>query len=534
MMLYNINFALTVLLALLLNLLTIGAQGIDYSQCAIDANQSYWNAPNDTFLYDKNGKPTSDLSQAWGISYKSCKDICGTPVNTGSYDWNSVSQGLTSWLLPWLALTAQLPFETKDKQTNFMALLLALGSPSLITFSLTLTILDARWINRKFRHIKEGNKGLRPRPPLQTKAIKAARVFLIESQHIPIQIFNGPRREFAQLVVCPENWAWWCSVRKEIQKTKRQWTYSLYAQVGWVCVSQLVAIVDFFTSASFNTSIGIGLAINSLWIWMIPVVLGWVYVGTQTSAGSIEAAITSTTVPVLGSERDVTGECIGIRDRTTFDESCTRLRNIFCRSCGEKRFLGQRKSPSGHFAPGSAETSQVIDQTQDIPLEDRSGNSHLAASMLTDPDQESRPLVEPENQEPEHQCSLSPYNFLGFSIAGCELEPGPAFNYARIWSHMNAVQHVAEAFSAITHRQKAKETVHGQPWNDELWDENLKGSPEELSKYISVCEYGEDEPNFSVYGGSSSNLVLNCIAAAFVTMFLQWSSTGAAIVIAYK
>ena len=215
---------------------------------------------------------------------------------------------------------------------------------------------------------------------------------------------------------------------------------------------------------------------------MIPVVLGWVYVGTQTSAGSTEAAITSTTVPVLGTERDVTGEGIGIRHRTTFDESCTRLRNISCRSCGNKLFLGQRTSPSGHFAPGSAESSQILDQTQEIPLEDRWGNSHIAASMLTDPDQESRPLVEPENQEPEHQCSLSPYDILGFSIAGCELEPGPILNYARIWSHLKAVQHVAEAFSAITRRQKANEPVHGQPWNDELWDENLKGSTEELFK----------------------------------------------------
>ena len=58
---------------------------------------------------------------------------------------------------------------------------------------------------------------------------------------------------------------------------------------------------------------------------MIPVVLGWVYVGTQTSAGSIKAAIASISVPVLGSERDVTGECIGIHDRTVFDNSCTRL-----------------------------------------------------------------------------------------------------------------------------------------------------------------------------------------------------------------
>ena len=120
-----------------------------------------------------------------------------------------------------------------------MALLLALGSPSLIIFSLTLTILDARWINQKFRQIKEENKSLRPHRPLQIKAIKAARALLIDSQHIPIQIFNGPRREIAHLIACPENWAWWHSLREEIQKTKRKWTYSLYAQVGWVCVSQL-------------------------------------------------------------------------------------------------------------------------------------------------------------------------------------------------------------------------------------------------------------------------------------------------------
>lgn len=140
-----------------------------------------------------------------------------------------------------------------------MALLLALGSPSFITFSLALTVLDARWINGKFRQVKQDNNELRPRRRLQTKAIKDARVLLIESQHIPMRIVNGPRREFPQLVVCPENW-------KEIQKTKREWTYSLYSQIGRVSVSQLLSIVDFFTSASVNTSIGIGLAINSLWV----------------------------------------------------------------------------------------------------------------------------------------------------------------------------------------------------------------------------------------------------------------------------
>lgn len=286
--------------------------------------------------------------------------------------------------------------------------------------------------------------------------------------------------------------------------------------VGCVCVSQLLAIVDFFTSASFNTSIGIGLAINSLWSWMIPVVLGWVYVGTQTSAGSIKTAVASIVVPVLGLERGVSGECIGIRDRTTFDESCKRLRN------------------TRHFSPGPAvksDSGQTKDQSEDIQLEDVSKYSQLATRTSADLEQQLQPLLGHDNRS-----SLAFGSFLGFSIAVCELEPGPIFNYARIWSHMNAVQHVAEAFSAVNHRQELKQTVNGQPWNDEVdeWDKNLKGSPEELSKYISVYEHGEDKPDFSVHGKSSSKLVHNCIAAAFVTMFLQWSSTGAAIVIAYK
>ena len=515
MTLFNSKYSLAVLLSAFSILFVVNAKSIHLSQCAIDANQTFWGNPNiSTFLYDRHGKPTRNMSQAFGISYGACKAICGTPVHTKGYDWNALSQGLTSWLLPWLALTAQLPFETKDRQTNLMALLLALGSPSLGVFSLALTILNSRWINQIFRHVRDHNKSLRPHCPLQTKAIKAARVLLIESQSIPIQVFNGSRRELAQLIVCPENWVWWCSVRKEIQKTKREWTYSLYAQVGWVCVTQFVAIVDFFTSASFNTGIGVGLAINSLWIWMIPVVLGWVYVGTQTSARSIKAGLASVAIPILGSERDVEGECIGIRDRTIYDESCTRMRDP------RHFFLGPAVMP---------QSGRTGDPYEDIPLEEILVFSQPFGTTPADREQQSQLLP-----DYEHQFSLSHCSFLGFSIAGCELEPGPVFNYARIWSHMNAVQHIAEAFSTFTRRQKARQTVHGQTWDEEpgRWNENFRGSPEEQSRYISA--YGEDRVNFAIHGITSSKLVLNCIAATFATIFLQWGSTGGAIIISYK
>ena len=563
MALQIISYTFIVLIEIALFFSPARAGNLNYTQCALIANDTYWKAPNDTFLYNQHGESTSDPSQAWGVSYESCKALCGSPDNFDGYDWNSLIDSFTSWLLPWLALTAQLPFETKDKQTNFMALILALGSPSLITFSLASTILNARSINRIFRQIKENNEPLKR--PLQVKAIKAARAFLIESQNIPIQIYNGSRRELAQLVIRPENWAWWQALREEIQKTKREWTYSLYAQVGWVCVSQLLSVIDFFTAASLQTTIGIGLAINSLWIWMIPIVLGWVYVGTQTSAGSIRMALISVEVPVISGERNVSGDSVGIRDRTVFDDAYTtpwdraelfddlsceeqpqvqrelRYRNPFpdLQSSNQEWKSKQTLTPHDHIAKAQRKS---LTSTYSEPISSRTGSASenvefkaisrddkIGAGRLHEIEQQSQTTLLQE----EFPSSRS-RSFLGFSVAGCDLEPGPIFNYARIWSHMNAVEHVAEAFASSTRRQKARRTVSGHPWNSnpDEWDRNLEGSPEELSRYASA--FYNDRPNLSVHAEGSPNLLLNSFTAALVAVFLQWSSTGAAIVIAYK
>ena len=359
-----------------------------------------------------------------------------------------------------------------------MALLLAVGSPSLLIYSLAVTLLQARWTNRIFRPIVEKAGPLGRNSHIS--AIKAARAILMELQHIPIGIRNGTRREIAQLVVRPENGTWWCRLRQGILKTKREWTYSLYAQVGFVCAAQLLAIISFFTSLSsdWSTSIGIGLAINCLWLWMIPVVLGWVYVGTQTSAGSVKASLTETTVPALEFERNLSGDCYGIRDRTFFDEVDT-----------------------------SYQYSSAIKMRK---LSEDSQSSTATTGFL-------------------------PETFMGFSIAGDELEPGPIFNYARPWTHANAVKHIAVAFKQYTRRQLKKQPVAtGRTWDPdpELWTNNLQGSPEEYSEYINP--EGKDVIDFSVHAPASAALNFNCITAAFVAVFLQWGTTGGAIVIAFE
>ena len=55
--------------------------------------------------------------------------------------------------------------------------------------------------------------------------------------------------------------------------------------------------------------------------------LGWVYVGNQNSASSVQAALMETHVPVLDSERNFKGKSIGMKDRIVYDDSSTRLRS---------------------------------------------------------------------------------------------------------------------------------------------------------------------------------------------------------------
>ena len=552
----NLCFSiLLILIGILPTTYPVKAGSFNYSLCAEIADQTFLNAPNNSFLYDQHGRPTDILADAWGISYHSCKALCGTEDNTGYYDWGFLSQGVSSWLLPWLALTAQFPYQTKDKSSNFRALLLALGSPALMAYSLALTILNARRINENFRQIKEDSQTLSH--PLQMKAIKAARFVLTEMQHVPIQVYNGRRREISQLIIHPENWAWWCSLRQKLLITKMKWTTGLYAQVGWVCIAQLQAIIQFFTSASSNTSIGIGLGINSMWLWMIPIVLGWVYVGNQKSAESIKVALTDTDVPILGSRRNLKGECIGIRDRTTYDGSSTK--NPRKKHPQQQGGPSLRDSALIHAAPNavldteqehntaaSNQASSILQQRSvsssdppDILYLSRSDDTEL--QTLTNDGRVSttstlRATDKHSASPSEDDALFSPLlqTFLGFSIAGDEAEPGSIFNHARVWTHLHASKQVAEAFLTFTRRQRQRRTVHGREWEEDpdRWTENLRGTPEQMSRYISASY--EDQQDFSVHAPASADLVHNCINASFVAVFLQWGTTGAAIVIAYK
>lgn len=188
---------LLVLVILAENSTTVNAGVSNYSKCARKMNNTMIERSNSTILLDRNGEPTGNRATAWGISYKSCTEFCTGPANIDIYRWDYLAQHMTSWFLPWLALTAQLPYSTSNKRSNVMALFLALGSPALIAYALALTAINSRKIRRKFRNCLRRCKELEL--PGLPEAIDSAQTIMIDSQHIPIQAYQGPQRPLLSL-----------------------------------------------------------------------------------------------------------------------------------------------------------------------------------------------------------------------------------------------------------------------------------------------------------------------------------------------
>ncbi|KAJ6579280.1 hypothetical protein B0H10DRAFT_1693500, partial [Mycena sp. CBHHK59/15] len=75
-----------------------------------------------------------DVSQVVGMTYSMCVTQCGTgPV---AINFLPFSTQFSSLMLPFLALTAQLPFGAPNHINNFSTIILTIGSPTLAICSL--------------------------------------------------------------------------------------------------------------------------------------------------------------------------------------------------------------------------------------------------------------------------------------------------------------------------------------------------------------------------------------------------------------
>lgn len=95
----------------------------------------------------------------------------------------------------------------------------------------------------------------------------------------------------ASLIVLPENDEWWTKLAKSIDYTHTR-SISAASSITWVVMTYNLTIIDSFVPGAISNSInsssqGIGL----LWLWLLPIIVGWLQISPNCDAAHLRSAV---------------------------------------------------------------------------------------------------------------------------------------------------------------------------------------------------------------------------------------------------
>jgi hypothetical protein len=247
----------------------------NFDECLarIKLNDTLWRAGGT----DLNGHLVGDPSQIVGMTYSMCVTQCGSAPE--AFKFSSFSTQFSSFMLPFLALTAQLPFGGSNYADNFSTIMLTIGSPTLAIFSLVITVLNSRWIKRRFARITYPNseQAVTILNNLQQSLLRVEKTSL-----------NGRLPLLASQIVLPQNDQWW-QRGEAILAFTHTWSMANIASVGWAVVAYIFTITS-MDPASMNV---IGPAVACAWLWLLPLVVGWLQTSPNCDEVKLRAKLTS-------------------------------------------------------------------------------------------------------------------------------------------------------------------------------------------------------------------------------------------------
>ena len=215
-------------------------------------------------------------SNATAITYDLCVSECG--AGQEPFQWTAFSQQFCMWLVPWLALLSQLPFGANDKFDNLESALLTLGSPALAAYSLTLTVLNGRWITQLFSKYRYPN------------AKNAVRI-LRNLQQSPLRVDTDDVL-LASLIMLPQNDAWWEELALWLEYP-HTWSISVATSIAWAVFAYIFTIVHYLTQHPQNTKPhgdGVG-SMGPLWLWLLSLVVGWLQLSPTCDSFRLHQAV---------------------------------------------------------------------------------------------------------------------------------------------------------------------------------------------------------------------------------------------------
>ncbi|KAI0033216.1 hypothetical protein K488DRAFT_85137 [Vararia minispora EC-137] len=259
----------------------------NFTQCIADITGGLYDATPEALSggRDNHGKVVP-LHNATAITYDLCKRACGS--GSESFTWTVFSAQFSAWLLPWLALVSQLPFGSQLRTDDVVSVFLTIGSPALAAYSLVLTVLNGQWVSRRLAGIAYPN-------------VRMAWRVLSSLQQAALQIDDADGM-LASLVVLPENDDWWEELAHGLDYTQT-WSASAVSQITWVIIAYLFTVIDSFADVT-NSVNSNGQGVGSAFLWLLPIVVGWLQVSPKSDFTRVCAAVDRANVKAFYASAD--------------------------------------------------------------------------------------------------------------------------------------------------------------------------------------------------------------------------------------
>jgi len=403
---------------------------------------------------------------------------------------------------PFLALTAQLPYGASSTWKNVLSCLYAIGSPTLLLYSLTLTVVYRFWIRKEFKGLLEEHPLV---PAHFRKRAKAAKYILQNCHHVPTKVLQGEDGYLSSAVVLGENTIWWQRLQHEIEQRRRPLTQSLGAQIFWVAVSQVFVWIATFQKAG-DVTIGTGLSSGLMLLWMLPVVWGTYEVGNFPDSDAIKEAIANS----------------------------------------EGKFVLAGATEAKPLPPALPQPKTAMLQRDSNSLTDyvRSVAERANSSTSTNGSRIPLSAVQPFNhlyreyQVPDRLSDNAKHapQFLWLSIQGDEIETGATMNYARLHTSRVTASYIIDAFKSAREKMIRSKNPNGR----EAHGPNLEtlnrfwGTRDEIARY---CDRNVHPGSLAVFKDSKRPNEppdwAIAVLAAIVALCVTWGSLGAGILVAY-
>ena len=146
------------------------------------------------------------------------------------------------------------------------SVVISVGSPALAAYSLALTSLNTRFAYREVRR----------REAIDLQSRNAVTRALISVQQASLELTTDDR-----LLAFISDKGNWSEEIKERLYWRNAWSIAAATSVAWVVIAYLFTLIDSFVSLEDGAnSPSEGQAVGTVWLWLICLVIGWLWVPT--------------------------------------------------------------------------------------------------------------------------------------------------------------------------------------------------------------------------------------------------------------